>query len=232
MVTKTSSDAQMCKDGNVVKSRKQVLKAIRLGGLDRERALEAIFKENRGYVFATLRSKGVPDADLRGCYSQAMTELYLCVSADKYRDEGEFRTFLVTVGYRVWLKGIAEYNRQQRLRDHLQAFLWQLENDEDALQAVCEMEDALRSIIQQLSPKERELVEMKWFDRAPYEAIAAAFGYESEQVARNLACRALRKLCKLALAHPQLKGYAQRFVREPAEGEQDENKPNRKVGRK
>lgn len=190
-----------------VLGRKQLIEAILRGGQDKERAMERIFKDSRSYVLATWRSKGVPADLLEDFYSHAMMELYLCICDGRYRSQGEFSSFLVTVGLRDWIKESEAQHKRQLFSDYLRALVPQLSDDEEMLAAMVESEEALRDIIHQLSPKERELVELKWFSQAEYREISLKMGYESEQVTRNLACRALAKLKLLAGNHPLLKKY-------------------------
>lgn len=143
--------------------------------------LKAKYAEHLRFVAAQRLDS--PD-DIRECVHDTLTDFYL--RRDQFDgSRGSLRSYLITIADRKAIRKFRE-NQRQRLAAELSGMeAGELMN--------WERTEALRQAMKQLSPLERQALELKYFHGYTAREIAAALGMEHEAVKKRLQ-RALKKL--------------------------------------
>lgn len=136
--------------------------------------------------FAAAQRLDSPD-DIRECVHDTLTDFYL--QRDQFDgSKGSLRSYLIAIADR---KAIRKYRENQR--QWLAAELSGMEAGEGMN---WERTETLRQAMQQLSPLDRQALELKYFHGYTAREIAAGLGMEHEAVKKRLQ-RALKKLLAL-----------------------------------
>ena len=201
-------------------AQKDLVKSIRSGGLNRERAIKYIFHHSplRGSVFQYILKQGGQQRDAEEILSEAIADFDHKVRNKKSLQIDNAYAFLFTTCRRLW------WNRQRKsLRfakfktlfgrgsDHCTHI-----NDHLQKERISQRETELVGrLLDQLPPKGRKVLEL-WMQGCKMEEIARETGLANANTARNYKYRFLKKLSERVGQGKELRALVQAYRMERA----------------
>lgn len=170
---------------------------VLLQGLARNdrKAIEAIYKDNYNLIQAlVVRNNGTAD-DAKDVFQETMVVLYEKVRSGGFELNCQLKTFLYSVGRRLWLKKLMLQNRFAIIDtfDEAVAVDEVTEDHEKRNTEFSMMEKAMMS----LGEPCKSLLEAFYLQKKSMQDIASAFGYTNPDNAKTQKYKCLMRLKKL-----------------------------------
>lgn len=195
----------------------ELLAAMLAGGEELEQAIVRMYEDPacRGRVVKFVRSKGGTQEDAEDVFQESVRLAILGVRGGKYAGTGSLAAYVFGVSRNLWYKRFQQKVRLRLTEDSsAQATVPEAPEDPEAGYLEEELRQHLNALLDQLSPKCREVLEL-WKLSYSMREIAERVGYKSEGVARKKKRLCLVKLIELLDANPEryraLKAYMDRF---------------------
>jgi len=159
---------------------------------DEEQALGQIWKQCYGMVRRLVCSNQGREADAKDIYQEVITNLVQKIRSGEFVRTASLKTYNGSVARNLWLKQLRKNTRNT-----------QLGNLKDTLECTTNIEqniirkeryEGLHKQISKLPEREREVLKLYYFERKKMSEIANLLELGSEQVAKNIKCKAMKKL--------------------------------------
>ena len=159
------------------------------------RAIETIYKENYNMIQALVINNNGTAEDAKDIFQEAMIVLYEKVQTGTFELNCQIKTFVYSVGRRIWLKKLMQQNRFT-LSDADEESVSvddEVEEHESRNAAFLTMEKAMGG----LGEPCKSLLEAFYLQKKNMQEIAANFGYTNAENAKNQKYKCLMRLKKL-----------------------------------
>jgi len=168
-----------------------------LQGLARNdrKAIETIYKENYNMIQALVINNNGTAEDAKDIFQEAMIVLYEKVQTGTFELNCQIKTFIYSVGRRIWLKRLMQQNRFS-LSD----------TDEESIAVDDEVEDhenrnaafqTMEKSMGGLGEPCKSLLEAFYLQKKNMQEIAENFGYTNAENAKNQKYKCLLRLKKI-----------------------------------
>ncbi len=160
---------------------------------DEREALDQIRQQCFGMIRQLICSNQGSLVDAEDIYQEMIINLVQKVRKNDFVLTCTIRTYNYEVARRLWLKQLRKKGRNKTDLDHLQNTL-QCPDDIEKNMMRQERYQALHRHIDRLPEREREVLKLYYFERKKMSEIALELNLGSEQVAKNIKCKAMKKL--------------------------------------
>ena len=168
-----------------------------LQGLARndKKAIETIYRDNYNMIQALVINNNGTSEDAKDIFQEAMIVLYEKVQTGSFELNCQIKTFVYSVGRRLWLKRLVHQNRYTLSDGHedLVTVDEEVEEHEKRNNEFSIMEKAMSG----LGEPCKSLLEAYYLKKKSMQDIAASFGYTNAENAKNQKYKCLIRLKKL-----------------------------------
>jgi len=162
---------------------------------DEEQALRQIRKECYDMIRRLVCSNQGREADAKDIYQEVITNLVQKIRNGKFVQTAALKTYNFRVAKNLWYKELRKKPRNTPLDTLNQTFECSTNIEQDIIRR--EREATIHLYLDRLSQKENNVLRLYYFERKKMAEIATILGLKNEQVAKNLKCKAMKKLKKL-----------------------------------
>lgn len=181
-----------------------IIKAIRNGGAERQRALQQLYQQTpvriRLQQYIKNNSGNVESA--KDIFHDAMVVLDKNIRAEKFRAEGSLDGYLFAIGKLLWLKRLEKEGRTILQDQPVGIDKISLENTQNWIEQK-EKSGILQKVMQLLGERCQKILEL-WKLSYSMEEIANELGFSSPAMARKNRYRCHQQLIKHLKAKPNL----------------------------
>lgn len=175
----------------------EINEKILLQGLARndKKAIETIYKDNYSIIQALVVNNNGTAEDAKDIFQEAMIVLYEKAQSGNFELNCRIKTFMYSVGKRLWLKKLMQQNKFLVSEGHDEVVSIDEEVEEHAKRNIEfeMMEQAMRG----LGEPCKSLLEAFYIQKKSMQEIAASFGYINTETAKNQKYKCLMRLKKL-----------------------------------
>ncbi|HEU4469588.1 MAG TPA: sigma-70 family RNA polymerase sigma factor [Flavisolibacter sp.] len=160
-----------------------------------KKAVETIYKENYNLIQALVIGNSGTAEDAKDIFQEAMIVLYEKVQSGSFELNCQIKTFIYSVGRRLWLKKLMQQNRFSLSDGYEDAVSVdeEVEEHERRNGEFLMMEKAMNG----LGEPCKSLLEAFYMQKRSMQEIAANFGYTNAENAKNQKYKCLMRLKKL-----------------------------------
>ena len=155
------------------------------------RAFEEIMKRYQRLVYTACLGFAATPEDALDMTQDVFVKVYEKI--DSFRGEGTFKAWLVRITHNEGLNRVRNCARQGDHQELTPANSPAVGPNQDSDLAEKESQDLLREAMLQLSPKQRQAVMLRYFEKMPIREIACVMDC-TDGTAKNLLFRSLQKL--------------------------------------
>lgn len=134
-------------------------------------------------------------ADAKDIYQEVITNLVQKIRNGKFVQTAALRTYNFSVAKNLWYKELRKKTRNTSLDALNQTFECSTNIEQDIIRR--ERETRIHGYLDRLSPKEGNVLRLYYFERKKMSEIAVILGLKNDQIAKNLKCKAMKKLREL-----------------------------------
>ncbi len=155
-------------------------------------ALQVLRRQCFAPIIQQICSNNGTVQDAKDIYQDVIINLVEKIRTGNFILTGTLRAYNCEVARRLWLKRLRKTGRISRLKDCTQQF----QDESDTLQSILTQEQnkALHLQIDALLGKEKQVLRLFYFEKKKMTEIAQIMNLGSPQVAKNLKCKAMKKL--------------------------------------
>lgn len=171
--------------------------------IERNTALEVIYRQNRANVFSYVRSNSGTDAEAGDVFQECIIAFYENVKKGVFKGESKISTYVYAIARFKWLNQIKK-DKVRTLHQEESA-----EKDEIEMGPLFTMIDkeqrtAVHRLLSELGETCRQVLVESIYHGASMKEIADLGNFSSEQVVRNKKYKCLQQLKKLLKDNPTL----------------------------
>lgn len=144
-----------------------------------------------------IKTNSGSDQDAEDFFHEALVIFIELVQQGKFRGDSSIKTFLYAIMRNLWLNELKKrsraaqretlyYDKSEKEEKDIQSGIWQNEAKRQVL-----------SLIEKLGENCKKILVLFYYEEMPMKEIFHAMGYESEQVARNMKYKCMKKLNEL-----------------------------------
>lgn len=144
-----------------------------------------------------IKTNSGSEQDAEDFFHEALVVFIELIQQGKFRGDSSIKTFLYAVLRNLWLNELKKrsrllqretlyYDKSEKEERDIQSGIWQNEAKKQVL-----------SLIEKLGENCKKILVLFYFEEMPMKDIFPAMGYESEQVARNMKYKCMKKLNEL-----------------------------------
>ncbi|MEO1514331.1 MAG: sigma-70 family RNA polymerase sigma factor [Bacteroidota bacterium] len=187
---------------------KALIKAIKSGGSDRQRAIRMIYddKELRSKVIHYVRTHGGNAADGQDMYQEGIIVLDRNIREGKFREETSLKGYLYSICRFLWMNQ-ARKQAKTTLTSESTTFDGKSEFTPESAYFETERKKLLQLVLNRMEDRCRRILKM-WQLSYSMSEIATEMGLANDTQARKAKYRCHQSLMKLIQAHP---GIAQQL---------------------
>lgn len=182
---------------NIGKLKEENNEKLLLQGLARndKKAVESLYRDNYNMIQALVINNSGTAEDAKDIFQEALIVLYEKSLSGPFELNCQIKTFLYSVGKRLWLKRLMQQNRFQVSDNHedLVNVDGEVEEHEKRNSEFSMMEKAMSG----LGEPCRSLLESFYIQKRSMQEIASVFGYTNAENAKNQKYKCLMRLKKL-----------------------------------
>jgi len=169
-----------------------VLKLLSNNERDESEALKQLRGQCYGAIHRLVCNNQGREVDAEDIYQEVITNLVQKIRSGRFQQTASLKTYNCSVARNLWLKELRKKKRKTEL-EHLENTL---ECTTDIEQNMIRQERyaALHRQIDKLPEKERKVLRLFYFERKRMSEIATILSLGSEQVAKNIKCKAMKLL--------------------------------------
>lgn len=134
-------------------------------------------------------------ADAKDIYQEVITNLVQKIRNGKFVQTAALKTYNFSVAKNLWYKELRKKTRNTSLDDLNQTFECSTNIEQDIIRR--EREAKIHRYLDRLPQKQSNVLRLYYFERKKMSEIAMILGFKNEQVAKNLKCKAMKKLKEL-----------------------------------
>mgnify|MGYP000082089770 FL=1 len=134
-------------------------------------------------------------ADAKDIYQEVITNLVQKIRSGKFVQSATLKTYNFSVARNLWYKELRKRKRNTPLDTLNQTFECSTNIEQDVIRR--EREASIHKHLDRLPQKQANVLRLYYFDRKKMSEIASILGFKNEQVAKNLKCKAMKKLKEL-----------------------------------
>jgi RNA polymerase sigma factor (sigma-70 family) len=161
-----------------------------------EETLKAIYKDYRNefLLWAKWRYK-IPEADAADIFQDAVIVFYKNVVSGKITQlESSIKTYLYGIGKKMLLKLVVNKTKTVLIENMNDPILknidWTIQNNSE----LSEAQELIRTVLKKLTQKCMKILRLFYYMRFSMESIKENMGYNSDDVARQMKKKCMRKL--------------------------------------
>ncbi len=174
----------------------EVIEAVR----DRKKLEEAVrylYRAHFDSLAHFIKTNSGSEQDAEDYFQEALVVFIELVQQGKFRGDSSIKTFLYAILRNLWLNELKRRNRalhretqyyenNEKEEASVQTGVWQNETKKQVL-----------SLIERLGENCKKILILFYYEELPMKDIFPLMGYESEQVARNMKYKCMKKLSEL-----------------------------------
>lgn len=188
----------------IIMSDQALIAAIKRGGLDRNRAIRQLYKEDdlrRKVIYYVKQNNGSPEEGM-DIWHEGIIVLDRNVRQDKFREETSVHGYLYSICRFLWMNQVRK-NAKMDFTDDMQR-LDEVETETPETQIMeDESKNVLKMILEQIGERCQKILEL-WKLSYSMEEIAAEVGFSSAAMARKNKYRCHKRLLELLEKNPKL----------------------------
>ncbi len=166
---------------------------LRSGNLREEReALFQIREQSFEMICAWICSNQGRRADAKDIYQEVITNLVQKIRSGEFVQKASLKTYNFSVARNLWLKELRKKTRHTPLDTFGDTFVCTTNLEQNIIRQ--ERQARVHRHLDRLPQREREVLRLYYFERKKMSEIAALMGFKSEQVAKNIKCKAMKRL--------------------------------------
>lgn len=177
----------------------KLIQAIRNGGEQESQALEWLYRHHAKAVVSMVKKRGGSKEEGHDIFQEAIIVFYERVKRGTYQPSSPISAFLHVVSRNLWIKEWKKSGHSEKVALE--------ESETHEVNAVdrlldAERSEALKAVLDQLKKDCREILRHSIYLNLSMDDIAARFGFQNAQVARNKKSRCLSYLRELIRKSP------------------------------
>jgi len=183
-------------------SDREIINAIRRGGLQEERYLKFLYQKNKTAVMDLIVKNNGSQAEAKDVFQDAVVALYENIKSSKFRGESALGSYLYSIARFMWLNRLKRKSIEQKFLDtqapekiadsHLNAML-------DA-----EKKQKIIAIFQSLGEQCKEILVYSIYYEYSMKEIFEKMDYKNEQVVRNKKSKCMKQLKEMIKVRPEI----------------------------
>jgi RNA polymerase sigma factor (sigma-70 family) len=168
----------------------------------RNKALRALYVENRGRICSYVKSNSGSDAAAKDVFQESIIAFYENVRDGKYRGESAVSTYLYSIAKFKWLNQI----KKDKVRDghHNQIEMERFEIDPLTHLIEKQRQEDIFGVLSELGSQCKELLIATLYHSKSMKDLVASGAFSSEQIVRNKKYKCLKRLKELIKQQPLL----------------------------
>ncbi len=170
-----------------------IILKLRSGNLQEERkALLQIREQSFEMICALVCNNHGRRADAKDIYQEVITNLVQKIRSGKFVQKASLKTYNFSVARNLWFKELRKKKRQRPLESFDDTIICTTNIEQDIIRQ--ERAAMIHQHLDKLPQRESEILRLYYFERKKMSEIADLMGFKSEQVAKNVKCKAMKKL--------------------------------------
>lgn len=170
-----------------------IILKLRSGNLREEReALFQIREQSFEMICAWVCNNQGRRADAKDIYQEVITNLVQKIRSGKFAQKASLKTYNFSVARNLWFKELRKKKRQSPLDTFGDTFICTTNIEQDVIRR--ERDAKVHRHLDRLPQREREVLRLYYFERKKMSEIATLMGFKSEQVAKNIKCKAMKRM--------------------------------------
>ena len=172
-----------------------------LQGLARSdrKAIETIYRENYNMIQSLIINNSGSADDAKDIFQEAMIVLYEKVRSGSFELNCLIKTYVYSVGRRLWLKRLQQMNRYAPALENLQDTV-PVEDEVEENERINNEFQAMEKAISSLGEPCKSLLEAYYLEKKNMQEISQSFGYTNADNAKNQKYKCLMRLKKIFFA--------------------------------
>ncbi|HEY2722620.1 MAG TPA: sigma-70 family RNA polymerase sigma factor [Chitinophagaceae bacterium] len=173
-----------------------------LQGLARNdrKAIEIIYRENYNMIQSLVLSNSGSAEDAKDVFQEAMIVLYEKVRSGRFELNCLIKTYVYSVGRRLWLKRLQQMSHYAPILENLLDVV-PVEEEIEEIEKINDEFQAMDKAIGSLGEPCKSLLEAYYLQKKNMQDIAVSFGYTNADNAKNQKYKCLMRLKKIFFAH-------------------------------
>lgn len=170
-----------------------IIQKVRSGNPKKERvALQYVRAQCFSLIWQHVFKNGGSFQDGQDIYAEVETNLLKKARTPDFKLTCALKTYNFKVAKNLWLKRLRKTSRISRIGEWTKLLPANLNIENELIKR--ELYKRLNEAIDRLPPKEGQVLRLYYFEEKKMTKIAEILGLGSEQVAKNLKCKAMKKL--------------------------------------
>ena len=183
----------------------EIIEALQNKGEELNSAVRYLYKAHFGSLAHFIKTNSGSDLDAEECFNEALFIFVDMVQKKKFRGDSSIKTFLYAILRNLWLN---ELKKRSRTLQRETLYYDKIEKEEKDVQTVIHQNEAKRQVLdifEKLGENCKKILVLFYYEEMPMKKIFRAMGYESEQVARNMKSKCMKRLNELLESNAAVK---------------------------
>ncbi|MEM6344818.1 MAG: sigma-70 family RNA polymerase sigma factor [Bacteroidota bacterium] len=173
----------------------QILQGIQAGAQGAEKAVKALYRQERERCLAYLQKQGAKAEEAKDLFQEAVIAVFENIRAGKFRGESKLGNYLLSVARFLWLNRVKRSAIAERIH---QAQTPEVSHPGPLPYLLAaEQSQQIQALFAALGEQCSEVLNRSIYWEDTMEELAASMGYASAQIARNKKYRCLERLRKM-----------------------------------
>jgi len=185
-------------------SDKRITEALKSGNEeDTNKVFRYLYKTYFGMAVQFMKKNTGDESDAEDVFQEVMIGFYQSVRKGLYRGDSSVKTYLYSMIRNQWL--IRLKDRKRNIAMDIQENVMKMQQTHPVENAAGELNSKVRTLLEKLSERCREVLTLYYFDNFAMSEIAQMAGYDNENSAKTQKYKCMQRLIALIAENPDLR---------------------------